>query len=133
MLNHIISCIKQVFQISSSVKGLLISSFMDWCDAYFLGQICMNSCASEGVKKVWTPLGGQHFLNQWVEGRGLKIFRHLTKGPCKNLIEVSKTKLVVKGGGGGGGSDAQIILFAFMNFTYASAFKTLTFNFQLTF
>ncbi len=76
---YIVSCIRHVFQFSSSVKGLLISSFMEQCDTYILGQICMNSCAGEGVKKVCNPLEGQHFINQSGGGGDQRFFRHLTK------------------------------------------------------
>ncbi len=48
------------------MKGLLISSVMEWCDEYFLGQIRMNSCASEGLD----PYCGSTFLKPIVEGGG---------------------------------------------------------------
>ncbi len=40
----------------------------------------MNSCAYKrgGVKNVWTPLGGQHFINH-SGGGGQRFFRHLTE------------------------------------------------------
>ncbi len=76
---HIVSCIRHVLQYSSNVKDLLISSFMEWCDAFFLGQTCMNSCANEGVKKVWTSLGGSTFYKPFMRGGGQRLFRRLTK------------------------------------------------------
>ncbi len=67
------------FLISSSVKGQLILSFMEWCGAYFLRQICMNSCPGEGgsFKKVWTPLG-VNICGTTLEG-DQRFFRHLTE------------------------------------------------------
>ncbi len=49
-----------LFPISSRVKGLLISSFMEWRGAYFLGLIYARihvAMRGGGIKNVWTLLG----------------------------------------------------------------------------
>ncbi len=85
---HVVSRIRHVFQFSSRVKGLLIS-FMEWCDAYFLGQIFMNSCVIEFMCK-W---GGQKGLNPSWEST---FFKPIRGGGDQNLIR-HLTKLLANG------------------------------------
>ncbi len=65
---HIMSCIRQVFQFHLVWRACWFLP-KEWRGAYYLGQICMNSCArEEGIKKMVEPLLGQRFGNNL--GRG---------------------------------------------------------------
>ncbi len=110
ILHHIMSyyvMYQTCIQILSSVKGVLISPFMEWHGAYILGQICIEFICQ------WGARGGKRFgpllvvnifgtTRRWGES---KIFQASHWATCQSPhIWGNVHELMCRGGRVGGGS-----------------------------